>query len=274
LIELLVVIAVVALLVAMILPTLGRARKFAGRVPCMANMHTMGTAYAAYTNDFKGILPWDGYAEGDRPERSVGPWVDSMQWFNVAPVYSGYPAYCEQQDSDAAGVTRLPRDGERGMFICPVGDPAVAAGGTGDLVTDGYFMLWGTDVTGTVSDRRKTYWSYGYNTQLDGGIEDRHLVGERVCVAIQNIKQPSVTVSVIEKIIRPDEYTPPFLSDVGQGQVSWREFTTRHENGGFLLMLDNHVQFFLRKDVAFPPGAPLNYNQPGKVVWSPTGASI
>ncbi len=273
LIELLVVISIVVLLISILLPVVGKARRIAKRIPCMNNMRTMGTSFQIYTNDSKGILPWDCYAEGDRPIRHVGPWEDSMQWFNVAPTYAGQPSYNEQQLADIAGTTRLPNWRNSGLFVCPCSDPPGGVSGTGDLVTDGYFMLWGCDVTGTIPVRRKTFWSYGYNTQLDQGVEDRH-INDRVLMPITMFPQPTATVVLIEKLMRPDEYKPYFNSDVGQAQVSWKEFTTRHEGGGFLLFLDNHVNFFQRSEILGAPNAPSDYNQPGRLVWNPGAPSI
>lgn len=53
LIELLVVISVVALLIALVLPAISRARKSGRQVVCMNNMRQIGTAGFAYAGDFK-----------------------------------------------------------------------------------------------------------------------------------------------------------------------------------------------------------------------------
>ena len=57
LIELLVVISVVALLVALLLPALQRARKQAMAVVCQAHLKQWGTILALYTEDSRGRLP-------------------------------------------------------------------------------------------------------------------------------------------------------------------------------------------------------------------------
>ena len=51
LIELLVVIAIIALLVSILVPSLGRARELARRVLCKANLHGIGTAWQLYWTD-------------------------------------------------------------------------------------------------------------------------------------------------------------------------------------------------------------------------------
>src|SRR5687767_599932 len=57
LVELLVVIGIIAVLVGILLPTLGRARESANQVKCMANMRQMGQAMQMYAGQFKGMLP-------------------------------------------------------------------------------------------------------------------------------------------------------------------------------------------------------------------------
>ncbi len=63
LIELLVVIAVIALLVAILLPSLARAREAGRRAACMANLRQMQIGWQTYADDHDGYIvngqPWD-----------------------------------------------------------------------------------------------------------------------------------------------------------------------------------------------------------------------
>jgi len=52
LIELLVVIAIIAILAAMLMPALTKARRSAREAACIANEHGMGTGYTMYNNDY------------------------------------------------------------------------------------------------------------------------------------------------------------------------------------------------------------------------------
>ena len=58
LIELLVVIAIIAILAAMLLPALQKARERGRQSTCVNNMNTLGKANAFYLDDNRGIVPY------------------------------------------------------------------------------------------------------------------------------------------------------------------------------------------------------------------------
>ena len=84
LIELLVVIAVIAILAAILLPALGRAKIQAQRTACLSNLKQIGTGMRLWADDYENRFPWnvDPSEGGAKPGGTNYAYVDRQ--FSVA----------------------------------------------------------------------------------------------------------------------------------------------------------------------------------------------
>lgn len=77
LVEVLVVISIIALLLAILIPSMARARENARSVVCRSNLTEWGRMMLIYTEDYSGFLPYE-----DRGEEDLGRvcWFDALDW--------------------------------------------------------------------------------------------------------------------------------------------------------------------------------------------------
>ena len=105
LVELLVVIGIIAILIAILMPALHRARENARRVQCMSNMRQLTIAWLAYANSNRGRLlsseTWSGgwVFDGNNPDDMIRgelyPWAPDVRVYQCPndPIQINHRSY-------------------------------------------------------------------------------------------------------------------------------------------------------------------------------------
>ncbi|MHB1158411.1 MAG: type II secretion system protein [Phycisphaerales bacterium] len=89
LVELLVVVSIIALLIAVLLPALSKARLAAKAISCASNQRQIGLATTAYLGDSNNVLPYGAYRDGTSSS-SAGV-TFRISWDSLLSDYLGTP---------------------------------------------------------------------------------------------------------------------------------------------------------------------------------------
>jgi prepilin-type N-terminal cleavage/methylation domain-containing protein len=138
LVELLVVIGIIAILVAMLLPALGRARDQANLVACKSNLAQVGQATRMYANDNHDRYP-DSYTLGGAPFRRAPGELNPADPTSAPEVF-GLPALFDEK-----GYMKF----ANGAWTCPAQSE--------EMMSYKNTYIWATTTTGWTSAQRKNF---------------------------------------------------------------------------------------------------------------------
>src|SRR3954452_11133585 len=101
LVELLVVIGIIAILIALLFPTLSRARKQANQIACQSNLKQLGVMFQIYVNENKGWLfpvgPNDFTGQPTSPGTNYAPPLRWPMYMHFGELRSApAPAYTQE----------------------------------------------------------------------------------------------------------------------------------------------------------------------------------
>ncbi len=250
LIELLVVNAIIAILAAMLLPALSKAKEKAKTISCLSNMKQWGLAIQIYAGDGADWIPREGTDDGGQYAPDTGATTgpgspnDQYAWFNTLPQVVGdrQLLYYYSQIGLPKNKLPYPNNGVGKIWQCP----SAKATSADNFLAGGVFG----------------FFSYCMNSDLKATTPITSGYGKLPYPSmpkLSNVRQSTATVLLTEVAFSPtlEKYLAT-SSDADRNGIypsarSYR-FSQRHGAGGNLAFLDGHAAFFKRSYIT--NGAP------------------
>jgi prepilin-type N-terminal cleavage/methylation domain-containing protein/prepilin-type processing-associated H-X9-DG protein len=249
LIELLVVIAIIAILAALLLPALAKAKSRAQQAVCLSNLKQWGLADTLYVEDFNQVFPFPRYQSNANPSDQDNPiWLDIAAYhYNTTPVvgddvwFNALPPYISSRPMYEWALAQYKPlfNSSKSIFICPTAnaqgiDPI-------DIDPNHGFMEVG----------QRPLFAYGMNSK---SIANENMSAYVAQTKTTMVVHPSAFVLFSDTRNRSletpyyaspsDQYPSGNSIDLATPQSYTTRFSSRHNTGGQITFSDGHAAYY------------------------------
>ena len=197
LIELLVVVAIIAILAALLLPALARAKARARQIQCLNDCKQLGLAALLYADENEDLLPRERGGTAYNPPPIVAAITNQNVWYNVWLIAAGKPPASAYMDLS------VPR--ARKEFYEPSSLLTCSSARFDPIAAEG------------------SRFSRAMNARLNLGTNGSSLAG---------LAQPSTTPLLVEAGVPGEIPLPGQFTYDGRPHVKWERTSARHDGLG------------------------------------------
>lgn len=249
LIELLVVISIISLLISLLLPALGSARRTAQLLSCTSNLRQITNATYVYSNDFSGTLPQAIWPLTNRFGNAVTPGFLEARWSRD---YIG-PILLERTfQLNATGFDEWRGSATDSVLACPLaaGRLNPTTGIPINNTTPVNPWLWGYAFNGMIGESEEDFATGGYSA-MRGEFK-----------SVDNIRSASSAMLFIESTNINEDAGRMFTATT---EAPFRAGTDPHFSRGSISYADGHAATLAFEEIPIVPVGPLSSD--AKAFW-------
>jgi prepilin-type N-terminal cleavage/methylation domain-containing protein/prepilin-type processing-associated H-X9-DG protein len=245
LIELLVVVAIIAILAAMLLPALARAKTRGQEAVCLNNTKEWGLADTMYVSDNSDKFPYPRFQVNPIQDQDAPQWITIATYHNMGQgddvYFNALPSYVGNRPMYVWAYDPTGFSHSKSIFTCPTAEAQGIDEGDKTPTNDG---------TKTMRPDLRPLFCYGMNSK---SLANEQINNVNTVLRTAIVAHPSQFVLFSDVRWRSAELPFHASSDnqfrLGTPHCYTTRFSSRHNKGGNITFSDGHSAYFKYDDI-------------------------